>query len=154
MKLLAIDPGHVHVGMALFEDGVCTNAWEMTPVVALEYVRVNLAEQLLDVLVIEEFRLYPWMAKQQSFDDLPTVQLIGALKYLWATCGATVFHRQGEDGEQTCVLAMQPATIKEPTRNVLRGRKIKSLAKKLKVGGHAADAELHGYHYVLRMLRH
>lgn len=146
MRILAIDPGGVHVGMATFEDGGCTRAWEEAPANSLDYVRRALAAGEVDVLIIEEFRLYPWLAQTMSYSDFPTVQLIGAIKFLWATCGATVF-----DGEKTtCELVMQAATIKDPTRNVLRGRGIKSQAKKSKAGGHAADAELHGWHWMLR----
>lgn len=148
MKVLAIDPGGTHVGMALMDtDEIrCERAWEETPATALEYLRVHLAAGDVDVLVIEEFRLYPWLAQTLSYSDFPTVQIIGAMKWLWATCGATVFH--GE--KMPCQLKMQPATIKDPTRNLLRGRGIKSTAKKAKAGGHAADAELHGWHCMLR----
>lgn len=145
MKLLAIDPGGKHVGMAWFEDQECVAVREETPAGAIDETRRQLLTGT-DVLVIEEFRLYPWLAQQQSYSDFPTVQLIGALKLLWATNGGRDW-----DGERpVCTLAMQPATIKAPTRNVLRGRKIKSVAKREKAGGHCADAELHGHFYVLR----
>lgn len=40
-----------------------------------------------DHLVIEEFRLFPWMAAQQGFSTVPTAEVIGALKYLAARRG-------------------------------------------------------------------
>lgn len=147
MKLLAIDPGGVHVGLAAFGDDGCQTAWELTPPTALLELRRQLMGGL-DVLVIEEFRLYPWLAQTLSYSDFPTVQLIGAMKMLWATGGGEVWEEVGAD--PVCQLVMQPATIKDPTRNVLRGRQIKSVAKTSKAGGHAADAELHGWHYLLR----
>lgn len=148
-RILAVDPGGVHVGMAEFGDDGCTRAWELTPAEAPGYVREAILDPRdpIDVLVIEEFRLYPWLAAQQTYSDFPTVQLIGALKLVWATGGGQWW---GAEGGELPILAMQPATIKDPTRSVLRGRGIKSVAKKLKAGGHAADAELHGWHYILR----
>lgn len=36
----------------------------------------------IDILVYEEFKLYPWKAKQKSWSTFPTVEVIGVLKYL------------------------------------------------------------------------
>jgi hypothetical protein len=135
MKLLAVDPGGKHVGLALFTDETCIKAWEETPADAIIFIREEVAE--LDVLVIEEFRLYPWMLDNQAWSDLPTCQLIGVLKYLHAV-----------HGDASVKLVMQAATIKKPTARILRARRIVSQAKRSRAGGHAYDAELHGWHYL------
>lgn len=56
-----------------------------------------------------------------------------------------------------CKLTIQPADIKNPTRGILRRKGIKSVAKPISrelYGGrdHVVDAELHGWHYILRVL--
>lgn len=149
-KMLAIDPGGVHVGMAWFHDEACFHAEEMTPAGCIAEVQRQLSQGLLDVLVIEKFQLYPWMAQNQAFSEFPTVELIGALKLLWATCGGEVWDDDPGD-RRTALLVMQGANIKDPTRRILRAKGVKSVAKKLGAGGHAADAELHGYHHVMRL---
>lgn len=139
MRLLAIDPGDVHCGMALFHgDRGCQQAWELDPPGCLRYVRGSLEDGELDVLIIEKFVLYPWKAQEQAYSQMLTCQLIGALKAAWAWWG----------GE--CELVEQGATIKKPTVGVLRSRKVASKAKQSKAGGHAFDAELHGYYYLLK----
>lgn len=35
-----------------------------------------------DLIVYEEFKLYPWKAKQKSWSTFPTVEVIGVLKYI------------------------------------------------------------------------
>lgn len=148
MRTLAIDPGGVHVGMALFLDVECQTAWEMAPAEAIAELRDFILGGLIDKLVIEEFRLYPWLADTLSYSDFPTVQLIGALKLVWATNGGVDW---SGSGAKTVELVMQPATIKKPTRQILKAKKVKSQAKIMKAGNHAADAELHGYHHLMRL---
>lgn len=147
--LLAIDPGDVHVGMALFEGDRCIAAWEVDPDECVRYVASGLTghqEPSIDTLVVEKFVLYPWMAQQQSFSEFHTVELIGVLKYIHRAAA----NLAAKDGKEPPVLELQPATIKDPTRNILRGKGVVSVAKRDKAGNHAADAELHGYYYLLR----
>lgn len=154
--LLAIDPGEVHVGLAVFHDGTCIDAFEMAPHETIVLVRDLLSRRRLHTLVVEQFRLYPWLAEQQAFSDFKTVELIGVLRYLWATRGeldtGELTNKQGErlaTAIEWCTWVENPATIKTPTRAILKARKIKSTAARLRAGGHASDAELHGYHYLL-----
>ena len=138
IRVLAIDPGDVHVGMAYFEDPRCLEAWEYAPDQALDYVRDMLRCGRIDTLVIEEFRLYPWRARAQAFSQMLTCEMIGALKIAWRWYGV-------DNGIE---LAVQSAQIKEPTSNILRARKVPSVAKRSRAGGHAFDAELHGHYYL------
>lgn len=135
--VIAIDPGDEHCGFAWFIDGKCIGAAELAPWFAIIAVRTLLLTGWPTALVIEEFKLYPWMAQQQSFSELLTPQLIGVLRYLW-----------GEHAPAYCELVMQGASIKKPTAAILKARKTVSMAKKLRVGGHAGDAELHGHYYL------
>lgn len=57
-----------------------------------------------DYLVLEEYRFYPWMARQQGFSDFPTPQTIGALKYIASRMPTKV--------------VMQKAMIKKEARTI------------------------------------
>lgn len=153
VQMVAIDPGDVHVGVAGFGREGCKWAVEMTPAQCLVYVREALLAAELVVVVIEEFRLYSWMAEKQSWSDFPTAQLIGALKAAVSWFGGP----WDEEGEawgygrtKDAIYVMQPASIKKPTMAQLQARKIKSVAKAGKAGGHAEDAELHGWHWLMK----
>lgn len=132
--------------MAYFEDNddgepTCVRAWEETPDGCTDQI-VDWLLDGIDAIVVEEFRLYPWAAEQQSFKTFPEVEVIGVIKWLHRTMAE-------ENGSQ-CRLVMQQASIKEPTTKILRHKKIKSLAKAVGAGGHAKDAELHGWHHILK----
>ncbi len=81
MRIAAIDPGKT-TGFAL---------WDERPGTLNEYGEVGKTPELLailgrfkpDVLVVEAYRLYPWRAKEQLWGDMPSPQVIGALK-AWA----------------------------------------------------------------------
>lgn len=134
-RVMAIDPGDAHVGMALFHDGVCGWVDELEPWSCLLLLRDNLLDQQLDVIVIESFQLYADKAMQQTGSSMPTAELIGGIKATVAWFGPEV------------QIEMQPATIKRPTLRIMKGRKYKRRALVEKAGGHASDAELHGYYY-------
>lgn len=141
VEVLGIDPGGEYCGMALFEESdegwACTEAWQATPQQCVEEARVWY-ERRADI-VVEEFRLYPWLAKQQSFKTFPEVEVIGCIKLVTG-------------GLRTHACIMQQASIKEPTVSQLRARRIKSKSKQDGAGGHAFDAETHGWHYILKTL--
>lgn len=152
MKMLAVDPGGVHVGMARFTLSGATN-WECTdafecedPEQAIDLIAAFMLNYHIDVLVVEEFRLYPDKAMAQTGSTMPTCELIGQIK--WAH---RLDSRRRRDAEQVEVeLVLQPAAIQEPTAAVLRNRGIKSTAVREGAGGHAKSAELHGWHWILR----
>lgn len=147
--LLAIDPGSVHCGMAWFwldgepTDRRCELAEEMDPISCVDTVGHMLAGGQLAALVVEEFRLYPWKSRQQAFSQMETVEIIGQLK-LWHRTLGTI---EG-GGIRDVQLEMQPASIKEPTTKILKGLGVPSKARELRAGGHARDAELHGYRFI------
>lgn len=182
MKLIAVDPGDTHVGVAFFETDdpnpwtggggdkwECVDAQEWSPMDFADAVGETLLAGEIETLVIERFRLYGDKAQEQTGSEFETAQLIGILKYLVRLNNMHVArHEAVEEGggllpcEQrggTCqdgtpyrhvTLALQMADIKKPTIGVLRSRKIKSTAKREAAGGHAFDAELHGWYYILK----
>lgn len=194
MKMWAVDPGGVHVGMAEFDFGVdadgdqyadCVRAWELDPETAIDTIAAAMLNHQIDVLVVEEFRLFPDKAMEQTGSTMPTCELIGQIK--WAhrldcshrrreseercsECGGsglsktlknTTRRMEHEDcsrcGGRGRVLVpsvefvLQAAAIQKPTQGVLRKRGIKSTAKREGAGGHALSAELHGWHWILRI---
>lgn len=135
-QIVAIDPGGAHVGWAegLTDPTEIVQVHELDPEGA-----INRAETLFpvtDVVVIESFTLYPDKARLLVGSDMPTSQLIGALRYLARANG--------------CEIVMQPASIKTPTLSVLRHRGVGLEAVRLRKGGHAKDAETHLHHYLIR----
>lgn len=181
MRLLAVDPGDVHVGLALFtygpdDDGDdaadCERAWETDPETAIDYIASSMLNYEIDVLVVEEFRLYPDKAKQLTGSTMGTCELIGQIKWAHRLDARRrrdiveetvklrlVKQRQAEiDRNAGIDLILQPAAIQTPTTGLLRRRGIKSVAKASQreireaggEGDHALSAELHGWHYLLR----
>src|ERR1017187_9871856 len=125
MRILAVDPGDSHVGCALYADGEVTAA------------EVNEADWLprfaelvetLDLVVIEEFRLYPGSAPALSWSPMKTVKMIGAMEWI-ATCAGVP-------------ITLQSAAVKIPTRAQCKARGIVWKHKSI----HARDALLH-LHY-------
>jgi hypothetical protein len=91
-----------------------------------------MTRNLVEELIIEEFVLYTREYSNQTWSDLPTVQLIGALKHI-----AHMFR---------IPVVMQGAAIKTPTRAQVKRRKIILRGSSI----HARDAELHLYYRILR----
>lgn len=150
-RVLGIDPGGVHIGLAEFVESpktdqgwACERAWEETWWGGLEAVEEMLPR--LDVVAMEIFRLYPDKANEQTGSEMETSQFIGAVKLLVQQHNRTL-DLMGASG-LAVELVMQPASIQEPMKSVLRSRKIKSTAKGSKAGGHALSAELHGWYFL------
>lgn len=151
-RLVAVDPGGVHVGVAVFgcnnSGWSCFWAGEMQPEEFEDWLSEHMVHSGIDILVVEQFTLYADKAMEQTGSDMPTSQLIGAIKYIWRQMKGTASRWPRPDVE----LHFQPAKIKVPTQSVLKNRGMKSMAKTLKAGGHAFDAELHGYHHIINTM--
>jgi hypothetical protein len=136
VKIIAVDPGEEHNGVAVFIDGACRftasvrrdclfnslGAW------AGLFCRDSLR---FDAMVVEEFKLYPSKASALSWSTLGTVEIIGALR---ERC-------RSEELE----FVTQPASIKRATRALVQRRGLALLGSDT----HARDAELHGYYYLM-----
>lgn len=84
-----------------------------------------------ELIVIEDWQLYPWKAQDLSWDKQLTVRGLGALQF--------IAHALGRD----CVL--QPAKIKEAA--VVAGAE-ELFARPLHDNRHQNDATMHGVHYL------
>ncbi len=108
MRLLAIDPGAVHNGLAYFElypqEHKLTRWWtrDLSPEALTDFLEQTVTQ--FDVVVVEEFRLYPELAREQGYSDFPTVEMIGVIKYLCKRANVKV--------------VMQGASIKRKSRRI------------------------------------
>lgn len=135
MIVLGIDPGDIHVGVALW-DGDQMETTELNPNSVLAWLSQELAlwdrSRVEYQIVMEDFVLYPGQDKRKAWTRMKTSELIGAIKYLCSMHN----HRP----------VMQGADIKKPTRRQLRPRGIRLVGKNT----HEKDAELHAYRWLLR----
>lgn len=138
---MAIDPGHVHCGAAVFgkrgEVWYCVLAGEVTPEQLITLLEKDL--DMFTTVVVESWQLYAGVAQQQVGSELDTVKLIGVIEYL-------VRKSHG------VILKYQQAAIKTAARAVATKKKgsREFVAKALghDPDGHGLDAELHGYRYL------
>jgi hypothetical protein len=130
LMILAVDSGDKHVGVASWCDGVAT-AYEVDADFWL-YQFSKLVEQNVELVIIESFVLYPGKASAQSWSQMKTAEMIGAMKWIASQAGVPV--------------VMQGANIKIPTRRQCKARGIDVGHR----SNHAADASLHLHYYLLR----
>ncbi len=77
-RILAIDPGDVHVGVATWHQNKFIDAWEVNS----NDILTSVKQERPTLIVIESFRLQPWRAKTQSWSSMDTSQQIGAIQYI------------------------------------------------------------------------
>lgn len=136
LRIVSIDPGDKHVGIALGGATGCYDCWETNPADALRWLRGALEQDSVDVVLYEGFRLYAAQAAKLINSEMETCQMIGAIKACW-----------GWFARPHVTLATQPASIQKPTIAILRAKKVVSTAKSRKAGPHALSAELHLRYY-------
>lgn len=90
MRVIGVDPGDKHVGVASISDGAYEWAVEMEPAELLEKLIYSRSP---DVVVVEAFVLDPGRAKQQA-GAMRTPELIGAIKVLGEIHGFLVVEQQ------------------------------------------------------------
>lgn len=132
LKRLAIDPGDVHVGWARCLDSGLIRSGEWSPTETCDRVIVLMTENKVEELIIEEYVLYPDEYQAQTWSDLKTPQLIGALRHI-----SHMFR---------IPVVMQGAAVKTPTRAQMKRRGFRHTGTSI----HARDAELHLYYRILR----
>ena len=168
-EVIGVDPGDVHTGVALFRwadpdtkplDWDGWECWHAEEEAGFEFA--STLDTMLgnptgapfpDVLVVERFQLYAHKAAEQIGSEFETVQLIGAIRYLVEANNDLARFNPAEElgtlARRPVDLVMQQAAVKNGTKAFLRRHKVESMAKLLKVGGHAFDAELHGWHVLI-----
>jgi hypothetical protein len=79
MKVIALDPGPT-TGVVVYDDELDQlSGFHVDMDGLMTYL---LMQKSVDVYVFEEFRLYPWLAKQQAFSEFESAQIIGMLRIL------------------------------------------------------------------------
>lgn len=114
LNFLAVDPGDVHQGTGYFEiDWSYNRVTDVgDPTLIRHWTRDLKSDPLfrlveespLDAVIIEEYRLYPELAREQGYSDFQTTQNIGVLKYICDRRGIPYF--------------MQGASIKKKARRI------------------------------------
>lgn len=89
---LAIDPGHT-TGCAWFsEEGDLTKIEEFK----LDKINLFLDEEItnkISMIIVEDYRLYPWKSSAQSWSRIETVRVIGAIDYRAHQCGIPIVYQ-------------------------------------------------------------
>lgn len=138
MKMIAVDPGTVHVGISMWEESACVLAKEYTveDTVNLMVDMIRGRIEVPDIMVVEEFRVEPARAAALGGSDLGVVQMIGMFRLTAKLLGANTD------------LVMQPNKVLRIAQGwmTIHGYRMQSRGS----GPHAADAERHGYYYVYR----
>lgn len=125
--LLSLDPGAEHTGWAIVDvdTKTCPISGTLPTWHGLDALFTIHAP---DIVVYEEFRLYPAMAKAKSFGTLSEIETIGVLKYLCE--------------EYKVPIVAQKASCKE---HVALPRQVAGVR-----GPHARDALKHALYYIER----
>lgn len=178
--LTAVDPGDVYTGVAFFDpaDNVhgweCTGAVEFSPYDFVDALAESVFANEVPILVFERFRLYNDKAVEQTGSEMLTSQQIGQIKMivrlhnqhcarhveaektgLILPCEIQGYSCADADIRwQPTLLIGQRTDIKKPAAGILRGKRIKSVAKPIDRAeysgrGHIVDAELHGWYHIL-----
>lgn len=124
-RVVAIDPGAPHHGvvMAAVKPDSCLllGAWEFKGEDELfdRYSYWARGGGLAN-LILEEYRLYPWQARNQGFSDFPVPQAIGVLKYI--------------SSQYQIPVTMQKAAIKKEARKIAQARGLPMAVRSLGSG--------------------
>ena len=133
-RILALDPGET-TGYAVFDGIVFIKLGQVntghvdTSVIPL---RKLFEEVNPDIVVVEEYRVYAWRAKQHSWSSLHTPRLIGCIETLCE------IHRKP--------IAMQGAGI---VKQFVTNDKLKDWGFYVKGQAHARDATRHACYFII-----
>lgn len=158
MIVLAIDPGHT-CGIATLKirDDTALSIPHDHQVASVSpghvydlLDRPSLPNRGWDVVVCEEFRLYPWLATQQGFSELRTVEVIGVIKYLTAVKGLPLYMQRADVKKEARSLA-EDLGWPMVTRTLGSGRgKYRGPDFAYSGPQHGRDALAHAVHWALR----
>jgi len=126
-RLMAIDPGET-CGNATFTDGEFLCADQCKDM--MNYI--NTQDWYANVIVYEDYKIYPGKLKLHSFSDIPTLKVIGVIEYF---C----------DQNNIKVIKQLASTAKGFCTNI----KLKEWGFYQKGKPHANDAIRHGCHALL-----
>jgi hypothetical protein len=126
---LVLDPGGT-TGWAYFENGLPRAAGQVSD--EGESIERLIDAKKPEVVVIEEYVLYPWRLKEQTWSDCPEAQLIGVIRFLCRKRGIRVRFQGANQAKQFCT-----------------DIRLKSWKFYLPNKKHANDATRHGAYYML-----
>jgi len=142
VKWISIDPGE-STGWALWDSGNLVEAstdilWDVIDnLCGVSSIRENPELELqfpkIDLIVMEDWALYPWKLKELGWDKCRTARGIGAIELICRVSGIE--------------LVLQPAAIKKGA--VAAGAE-ELFLKPLHENRHANDAIMHGVFYMAR----
>lgn len=130
--IISIDPGDSHVGFAVWEHGELIRWVKLSPQATISELESVQGLDILSTVVVESYRLYPWLAHQQGYSALKTPQLIGVIKYLAWKSGADVVE-QNATIKAKAFAGMAMAGFTMPRTNQ-----------------HVRDAIAHGWWYITK----
>jgi hypothetical protein len=155
ISILAVDPGPVHCGMALFS---ASGGWHVVetadtaPVACLHDVADWIAEPGPGVLVVEGFQLYPNMLQEQGLSRMGTPEVIGALKWLYLSAGnpEVSFYEQGASIKRHGCMYMNRVAGGHCEYGYKDGSRvwIHDIEAHVGTNPHKRDAESHGWYRV------
>lgn len=153
MRILAIDPGHT-CGLATLrirDDGVLGIPYDhQVQSVRPGHVYHLLETEEFDVVVAEEFRLYPWLATHQAFSELKTVRVLGVIEWLAAKRGFPFYEQRADIKKEARSLAEDHGWPME-VRTLGSGKgKYRGPDFAYKGQQHGRDALAHGVYWVWR----
>lgn len=129
--MLCLDPGGT-IGYAIFRHGELERAGQWPVAVIRDIEKLIDAVGPVDHIIMESYRIYPWMLERHSFSDVPTLRYIGALQMLAS--------------QRRIPVTLQAAAVAKEfaTDGKLRAWGLYQRGKK-----HANDAIRHGVHFLL-----
>lgn len=157
LRVLAVDPGDKHVGMAVglafarpdpdtggvvAEDELVV-AFEVGHIDGLFAIDTAVNAGWVDILVIEDWRLYRDKMEEQVGSRCETARFLGGVEHL-----VRKYNRFAEStGDPNRVeLIEQPASVQAPAKEKLREYRMGRTSKPDQ--GHALSAELHFWHLI------
>lgn len=104
LKVLALDPGET-TGMCLFKGSellVCGQIKGPTLYECFRTIRYNIEQNEPDVVVMEDYKVYDWKAKDHSWSSLFTPRLIGALECYTQDCELKTVKQMAQQAKGFC----------------------------------------------------
>ena len=134
MKILALDPGKATgVALCIIDGGLDTFYVAEHSVVSLYHgIDIIVDSFKPDVIVAEQYRLYPQLARVQAFSTMVAAHVLGAIEYIAETRGIPLV-------EQTAAVGK---SVQIPEDIYCKVRMYKTL--------HEKDAVKHAYMYCVR----
>ncbi len=103
-SVLALDPGNT-TGWAMFKDSELKDSGHLETSdipIATQLIGEHLGMWTPDVVVLEEYRVYAWKAKQHAWSTLPTARIIGSIETMCAMNKIPVYMQSAQQAKGFC----------------------------------------------------